>query len=55
MGVSSATVEHISDEEAVTIISDHYGGIVSLQHFPLIDALAMSANENVLELAGSFS
>ena len=52
-GISSATVEHVSDEEAITMISDHYGAFVSLQHFPLIDALAMSANEDVLELPGS--
>jgi len=51
-GISGATFELVSDEEAVTTISDHYGASVSLQHFPLIDALAMSANEDILELPG---
>jgi hypothetical protein len=49
-GISGAAVEHISDEEAVTVISDHDGAIVSLQHFPLVDALVMSPNEEVVEL-----
>jgi hypothetical protein len=52
-GISNVEVEHISDEEAVTMISDLYGAVVSLQHFPLIDALVMSANEDVIELPGS--
>jgi hypothetical protein len=51
-GISSVSVESVSDEEAVTIISDHDGGLVSIQHFPLIDALAMSASEGVLNLPG---
>jgi hypothetical protein len=51
-GISDVTVEHISDEEVVTIISDHYGALVSLQHFPLIDALAVSASERILDLSG---
>jgi len=51
-GISSATVEHISDEESITTIDDHYGALVSLQHFPLIDALVMSANEDVVALSG---
>ena len=49
-GISSVEVEHISDEEAATEFTDHYGGVVSLRHFPLVDALAMSPNEEVLEL-----
>lgn len=52
-GISGATFELVSDEEAVTMISDHHGASVSLQHFPLIDALAMSPNEGILALPGS--
>jgi hypothetical protein len=51
--ISKVEVEHISDEEAVTMISDHYGAVVGLQHFPLIDVLVMSANEDVVELPAS--
>jgi hypothetical protein len=49
-GISDVSVDHLSDEEAVTTILDHYGASVSLQHFPLIDALVMSNDGNVLEL-----
>jgi hypothetical protein len=52
-GISNVEVEHISDEEAVTMINDHYGAFVSLQHFPLVDALVMSANGDVVELPAS--
>jgi hypothetical protein len=50
-GISSVSVDHLSDEEAVTTILDHYGASVSLQHFPLINALAMSNAGSVLELS----
>jgi len=50
-GISDVSVDHLSDEEAVTTIVDHYGAHVSLQHFPLIDALAMSNDGNVLGLS----
>lgn len=50
-GISSVTVDHLSDEESVTTILDHYGATVSLQHFPLINALAMSNDGIVLELS----
>jgi hypothetical protein len=49
-GISNATVESVSEEETITTISDHYGASVSLQHFPLVDALAMSATEEVIEI-----
>ena len=49
-GISDVSVDRLSDEEAVTTISDNYGASVSLQHFPLIDALAMSTDGNLLEL-----
>lgn len=52
-GISSAVVEQLSDEEVVTVISDHYGAVVRLQHFPLIDALAMTPGELVLGLSAS--
>jgi hypothetical protein len=52
-GISGATMERISDEEVVTVIRDHYGASVSLQHFPLVDVLVMTANEDVVELAAS--
>jgi hypothetical protein len=35
------------------MINDHYGAFVSLQHFPLVDALVMSANGDVVELPAS--
>jgi hypothetical protein len=49
-GISGVDVEHLSGEEVRTVISDHYGASVSVQHFPLIDALALSPDENVLGL-----
>lgn len=49
-GISGATAERISEEECVTVISDHYGASVSLQHFPLVDALVISANDDVIDL-----
>jgi hypothetical protein len=49
-GISDVSVDHPSDEETVTTILDHYGASVSVQHFPLINALAMSHNGDVLEL-----
>jgi hypothetical protein len=50
-GISSVVVDHLSDEESVTTILDHYGASVSLQHFPLINAVAMSNDGSVLELS----
>jgi hypothetical protein len=50
-GISSVNVEHKSDEEVRTVICDHYGASVALQHFPLIDALVFLADESVRELA----
>lgn len=50
-GISNVSVDNLSDEEAVTTILDHYGASVSLQHFPLIEALAMSSDGNVLGLS----
>jgi hypothetical protein len=44
-GISEVSVESISEEELRTTITDHYGGSVSVRHFPLIDALAMSPQE----------
>jgi hypothetical protein len=52
-GISDVSVDHLSDEEAVTTILDHYGASVSLQHFPLIDVLAISNEGNVLELSAN--
>ena len=52
-GISGATVSCVSEEEAVTVISDHYGASVSLQHFPLVDVLVMSANEDVVDLSAN--
>lgn len=49
-GISGATVENVSEEEAVTVISDHYGASISLQHFPLVDVLVISATEEVIQL-----
>jgi hypothetical protein len=50
-GISYATAEHLSEEEAVTKIVDQSGGSVSLHHFPLIDALVLAENETVLKLS----
>jgi hypothetical protein len=50
-GISDVSIDHLSDEEAVTTILDHYGASVSLQHFPLIDVLAISNDGNVLDLS----
>ena len=50
-GISDVSIEHVSDEEVVTTILDHYGASVSIQHFPLIDALAMSPNGSILGLS----
>jgi len=52
-GISSVNVEHLSDEEARTVINDHYGASVSVQHFPLVEALVLSPGESVLELSKS--
>ncbi len=52
-GISGATVESVSEEETVTVISDHYGASVSLQHFPVVDVLVMSATEDVVELSAN--
>jgi hypothetical protein len=52
-GISCVDVERLSDEEVKTVIVDHFGGTVSVQHFPLIEALAMSPNETVLDLKSS--
>lgn len=52
-GISSVAVEYISEEEVRTVISDHYGASVSVQHFPLVDALVLSPDEKVLELRQS--
>ena len=49
-GISHADVECVSEEEAVTVISDHYGASVSLQHFPLVDLLVMSAKGELIAL-----
>lgn len=51
-GISCVDIEHISDEEVNTVITDHYGGTVSIRHFPLIKALARSPDERILELGG---
>lgn len=53
-GISGVTMEHISDEEVITRIDDHYGASISLQHFPLVDLLLLSASEAVIDLP-SFS
>jgi hypothetical protein len=50
-GISGATVERLSEEEAVTEIVDHYGGTVRLHHFPLVDALLLAQGETVLKLS----
>ncbi len=50
-GISGVDVEHLSTEEVKTVINDHYGASVSVQHFPLIDALALSPDESVLDLS----
>jgi hypothetical protein len=50
-GISSVEVDHLSDEETVTTIFDHYGASLSLQHFPLINALAMTNDGGVLGLS----
>jgi hypothetical protein len=49
-GISGAAVESVSEEEAVTVITDHYGASVRLQHFPLVDVLAISATGDAIEL-----
>ena len=48
--ISSAAVETISDEEVVTTFDDIYGGVVTLRHFPLVDALVVSPEGDVLRL-----
>ncbi len=50
-GISTVEVEHKSDEEVRTVICDHYGASVSLQHFPLVEALVFLADESVKELS----
>jgi hypothetical protein len=52
-GISGADVEHLSDEEVRTVIGDHYGALVAVQHFPLVDALVLSPDERILELSVS--
>ncbi len=49
-GISSVSVEHLSGEQVVTTIRDHDGAHVSIRHFPLIDALAMSPAGELLPL-----
>jgi hypothetical protein len=49
-GISHAAVEHITDEEVVTVIQAQSGALVSLQHFPLVDGLVLSANGEYVEL-----
>jgi hypothetical protein len=41
-GISTATVEAISDEESVTTITDHFGASIRIQHFSLIRGLLFS-------------
>ena len=48
--ISSAAVEAISEEEVVTTFDDIYGGVVTLRHFPLVDALVVSPEGDVLHL-----
>lgn len=50
-GISGVDVAHLSAEEVRTVISDHYGASVSVQHFPLIDVLALSPDERILPLS----
>ena len=50
-GISGADSKNISEEEAVTVIDDHYGASVSLQHFPLVDLLVMSAKGDLISVA----
>lgn len=50
-GISCVDVEHLSDEEVRTVITDHYGASVTVQHFPLVNALVLSPGEDVLELS----
>jgi len=49
--ISSAAVEAISEEEVVTTLDDIYGGVVTLRHFPLVDALVLSPEGEVLRLS----
>jgi hypothetical protein len=49
-GISSVSVEHISEEEVVTTILDHDGASVQIRHLPLVDALVMSCIEDVIQL-----
>ncbi len=48
--ISSASAEIISEEEVVTTFDDIYGGVVTLRHFPLVDALLVSPGGDVLRL-----
>jgi hypothetical protein len=50
-GISGATAEPLSEEEAVTKIVDHYGGSVSLRHFPLVEVLVLAEDETVRKLS----
>jgi hypothetical protein len=48
--VGNVRVENVSGEEAITEFTDDYGASLSLQHFPLVDALVLSPYGEVLEL-----
>jgi len=48
--IASASVELLSGDEAVTTILDLYGASIRVQHMPVIDALALSAREEVIQL-----
>jgi hypothetical protein len=49
-GISSVSVEQLSDGEVNTTISDHYGASVRVRHLPLVDALVLSSSEEVIPL-----
>ncbi|MDR3764009.1 MAG: hypothetical protein P4M01_07935 [Acidobacteriota bacterium] len=50
-GISGVDVEHLSDEEAKTVFTYHYGALVSVRHFSLIEALFLSPEGNNLEFS----
>jgi hypothetical protein len=52
-GISGASANRLSDEEVITDIADHYGGSVRMRHFPLIYALALTNDGQVLKLNGA--
>jgi len=49
-GISGVSVKHLSEEEVITSITDHYGGSVQIRHFSLVDALVLSSTEQVIRL-----